>query len=415
MALTQLIFANNAGSQLNSPINSSQVTISIKPGTGALFPLPGSNQYFPVTAVDSATGLLREIMFCTARSGDTLTVIRGQEGTTARSYGLYDPIANLWTAGQAAAMAQTNLLGSASTINASDQLGTVSAVQVYAGNPNGHVAGVAAVVGTSAPSCVWDTSDKIFWVCTTTGSTSTAVWYASGSTQGATYCGLATGTANAIILTPTIPAVSYSAGLSLAFLVAAKNTGATTVNVSGIGAVNIYKESPTGPIALTGGELVTGNLVTMRFDGTRFQLTATELGTAALADASSNTGVVAAVTGSGTITPGNMAWFNSSDGTIRDGGLYQASQGVFSSSSKTVSAGTWLVDTTAGVITLTLPISPLLGDACRFIDVGGVFGIYNLIVGRNGSTIMNKAENLICNLSGEDFMLWYNGTTWRIQ
>lgn len=39
----------------------------------------------------------------------------------------------------------------------------------YAGNPNGHVA------GTVYQTC-WDTSDNLLWVCTTSGSTTTAVW-----------------------------------------------------------------------------------------------------------------------------------------------------------------------------------------------------------------------------------------------
>lgn len=39
----------------------------------------------------------------------------------------------------------------------------------YSGNPNGHVA------GTTFNLC-WDTADKILYVCTTSGSTSTAVW-----------------------------------------------------------------------------------------------------------------------------------------------------------------------------------------------------------------------------------------------
>lgn len=48
-------------------------------------------------------------------------------------------------------------------------------VIVYAGNPNGNLAGVQGGNGVT-PSIVWDTSDNLFWVCTTTGSDSTAVW-----------------------------------------------------------------------------------------------------------------------------------------------------------------------------------------------------------------------------------------------
>jgi hypothetical protein len=40
----------------------------------------------------------------------------------------------------------------------------------FAGNPNGNVA------GTANQTLCWDTSHKFLWICTTTGSTSTAVW-----------------------------------------------------------------------------------------------------------------------------------------------------------------------------------------------------------------------------------------------
>src|ERR1019366_9306578 len=65
--------------------------------------------------------------------------------------------------------------GTAARLNASDQTGGVSAVQIYAGNPNGHVAGNTAA-GAVPPSRVWDSTDGIFWVCTTTGNSAGAVW-----------------------------------------------------------------------------------------------------------------------------------------------------------------------------------------------------------------------------------------------
>lgn len=47
----------------------------------------------------------------------------------------------------------------------------------YAGNPNGNVAGTAASSGV-LPSMVWDRTNNRYWVCTTTGTASTAVWTA---------------------------------------------------------------------------------------------------------------------------------------------------------------------------------------------------------------------------------------------
>lgn len=51
-----------------------------------------------------------------------------------------------------------------------------AAFQVYAGNPNGNVAGSAGAVGGAGASVIWDITNLILYICTTTGTSSTAVW-----------------------------------------------------------------------------------------------------------------------------------------------------------------------------------------------------------------------------------------------
>jgi hypothetical protein len=70
------------------------------------------------------------------------------------------------------------------------------------------------------------------------------------------YAGLAGGTANAITVTDT----SFAGldGQAVTFLGAITNTGATTLNPSGFGAISIVKNATSGPVALTGGEIVGG-------------------------------------------------------------------------------------------------------------------------------------------------------------
>jgi hypothetical protein len=53
-------------------------------GHGARFPALGGQDYFYATLVDTSGNL--EIVKVTARATDTLTVVRGQDGTTARAY-----------------------------------------------------------------------------------------------------------------------------------------------------------------------------------------------------------------------------------------------------------------------------------------------------------------------------------------
>jgi hypothetical protein len=51
-----------------------------------------------------------------------------------------------------------------------------AAFQVYNGNPNGTVAGNKGSVGGSGASVVWDFTNFLLYVCTTSGTTLTAVW-----------------------------------------------------------------------------------------------------------------------------------------------------------------------------------------------------------------------------------------------
>lgn len=84
-------FANNAATTLFSSVLLSDTQIIVSPGGGALFPAAGGSNYFMVTVVDIATGLL-EIMKVTNRSGDTFTVVRAQEDTTARAFPAGSPV-----------------------------------------------------------------------------------------------------------------------------------------------------------------------------------------------------------------------------------------------------------------------------------------------------------------------------------
>ena len=94
-------FTNNANTTLGSAISSGATTITVATGTGILFPTLGTGQYFTATlfAAGSSTGTPNEIVRVTARTGDTMTVLRGQEGTTAQSWNVGDSFSNFITAG----------------------------------------------------------------------------------------------------------------------------------------------------------------------------------------------------------------------------------------------------------------------------------------------------------------------------
>lgn len=98
--MTQL-FANNAASELASAVTSGAVSLTLKTGDGAKFPSPVGGDFFLVTLYQKVgqDEINHEIVKCTARAGDVLTVVRAQEGTTARAFSADDPVELRLTAG----------------------------------------------------------------------------------------------------------------------------------------------------------------------------------------------------------------------------------------------------------------------------------------------------------------------------
>jgi len=77
------------------------------------------------------------------------------------------------------------------------------------------------------------------------------------------------GTADAIALTPAPPLSVYEAGNRYQFVAEGNNTGPVTVNVSGLGSKSLL--DATGN-ALSSGDIVTGGVVTIVYDGSAFRL-----------------------------------------------------------------------------------------------------------------------------------------------
>lgn len=82
--MAQHKFTNNATATLSASINSTTTTITVTSGQGALFPSLSTGDYFYATIIDSSNNI--EIVKVTARSTDSLTVVRAQESTTGRSF-----------------------------------------------------------------------------------------------------------------------------------------------------------------------------------------------------------------------------------------------------------------------------------------------------------------------------------------
>ena len=193
-----IILKNLAKSTLATGVISSDTTAAILTGTGALFPVLGAGDYF-YAAMQNAAGVI-ELIKVTARSADTLTIVRAQGGTTALSWAAGDVFAQRMTVETFQDYIQ-------------QQLQTARSIQ--------SVSGSNTIIGAISGLALYTTQAQ------------------------------------------------YS------FIAAANNTGATTINISGIGARNIL----SGGLPLVGNELVAGIVYLLIDNGTYLSLINSSLGT----------------------------------------------------------------------------------------------------------------------------------------
>ena len=86
--------------------------------------------------------------------------------------------------------------------------------------------------------------------------------------------GTSSGT-NAQVITATTPSgFTLTTNYTVVFVAGGTNTGATTLAVAGQAAKNIFKQSTSGPVALTGSEIVATQIVVAYYDGTQFEMLA---------------------------------------------------------------------------------------------------------------------------------------------
>ena len=209
-----LLFVNNAQTTLAGSISNSDVTINLAPGGGAQFGTIPTGYGIPCTLTDRGTGLLREIVLMTARTGDTVTVIRAQEGTTGLSWSANDLFAQLVTAGDLATMVQLGDLQSQSTNYAVD-----------------------------------------------------------------------TGAANSYLCALDPPITAPVVGMPIRVKITNSNTTASTLD-PGSGSASIRRRDGT---VLIGGELVAGDIVEFKWDGTYYRIEGIAPATAAAVTAGTDT------------------------------------------------------------------------------------------------------------------------------
>jgi hypothetical protein len=124
----QALVTNNAFSTLASNITAIATTLTVSAGTGVRFPTIalGSGDYFYLSLINTSTQI--EVVKVITTATDVFTVLRGQDGTTARAYIATDRVELRPTAG---------LLN--------------DKVSVGGGTLTGHLNTIAAASGTQVP------------------------------------------------------------------------------------------------------------------------------------------------------------------------------------------------------------------------------------------------------------------------
>jgi hypothetical protein len=125
------LFSNNASTTLATPISSGSTSLAVISGTGSLFPALSGGNWFIGTLEHVVSGSVTatEIVKVTARSGDTMTIVRGQENTSPLTWSAGDIFALLPTAGGLSQFVQTTQ-AQAESYNFAQDTGSANAYSV---------------------------------------------------------------------------------------------------------------------------------------------------------------------------------------------------------------------------------------------------------------------------------------------
>lgn len=138
--MSTFVFANFFQSTLAAAVTSSQTTISVASASGV--PTISTGQQWAIVVQSASTQTAREVMYVTAISGTTLTVTRGQEGTSAQTWSIGDNVFGGNTAGQMGALVQQD----GTPIYAADT-GATNALMIFLNPaPSAYVAGLTVRV-----------------------------------------------------------------------------------------------------------------------------------------------------------------------------------------------------------------------------------------------------------------------------
>lgn len=134
------LFKNNASALLASSLTTTDTTVVLSAGLGNSFPSPTGSSYFYGTLFDDLGNY--EIVKCTARTTDTLTVVRAQDGTNPLEFTAGDGFALRPIAAVLNNFAQLDAANTFTGVN------TFSAANIFTGAVSYTVSPTAPTVAT---------------------------------------------------------------------------------------------------------------------------------------------------------------------------------------------------------------------------------------------------------------------------
>lgn len=249
-----LQFKNNATTTLSGSINDSQTSITV--ANSGQFPVPTAPAYFYVTMyeVSGDTEINIEIVKVTAVVGTTWTVVRAQDGTTARARsGISTVYIELrWTAASAAQMLQkdANLGDLSNSATARTNLGLGTMATQAASNVN--------ITGGTISGVSIQTLDSTTTISDNADTTKKVAFEVSGVATGTTRTLTIPNASGTIALTSDLTAgyqpldsdLTALAGLAANGIIARTAAGTMAVRTIGV---------PAAGLSITNGDGVSGN------------------------------------------------------------------------------------------------------------------------------------------------------------
>ncbi len=285
---------DNASGQLNAGISPSALSIVLKAGNGANFPQPysGSATSLGAAVTLNSTGILaaigsgsvgKWIWNKTDGSVAVVTAVATNSVTTTRLLG---GTTNLWNSADVWCI---DPFVATFAVLISGAITTYEEALITARSTDTLTVPTGGRGYNGATANTFSADDYVYLFCTSpilerlkdliaelakqqdTDRTSLAAAQTdiTNFKTGAYDYVVSTGSLNAYaVATPALAA--YAAGNEMEFKASFSNTGAATINVNSLGAKSIKKND--GATALVSGDIVSGQIVRVRYDGTNFQM-----------------------------------------------------------------------------------------------------------------------------------------------